>query len=164
MPNGSTSALKIRLHTAYATQTRALWRLFRRYSKLPLLGISNRLARSEHRSERTALVPRRVTRRLSRKAIARLPADYQAGGSTREPAKTFGISRRSVPRLLQEHGVTLRHQGLSPTQATEATDLNRAGRSVAQVASKLGLSLSSVYDALTRSGVEMRAAHEPGRA
>jgi len=87
----------------------------RRYSKLPLLEISNRLARSEHRSERTAPIPRRVTRRLSRKAIARLLTDYQAGA-----------------------------------------------RSIAQVANRLGLSPSSVYDALRRSGVEMRC-HERGR-
>ena len=135
----------------------------RRYSKLPLLGISDRLARSERRQQRSASPPRRVARRLSRKTIAQLLADYQAGASTRELAMTCGISKTSVQRLLHEHGLTLRHQGLSATQVGEATDLYRAGGSVAQVASNLGLSPSSVYDALKRSAVEMRSAHEPGR-
>jgi transposase-like protein len=71
-------------------------------------------------------------------------------------AATYGISKTSVQRLLKEHGVTLRHQGLSPDQLRHAAHLYQAGKSVAQVARALSLSPSSVYDALTRAGTAMR--------
>jgi len=76
---------------------------------------------------------------------------------------SYGISKTSVQRLLEEHGVAFRYQGLSSSQVTEAIELYRAGHSVAHLAGNLGLSPSSIYDALKRSGVEMRSAHEPDR-
>ena len=103
------------------------------------------------------------TRRLSRKAIAQHLAGYQAGASTRQLATLYGISKTSVQRLLQVHGVTGRHQGFSATQVTDARDLYRAGRSVAQVASNLGLIPSSDQQHAKGSGIEMRSAHEPSR-
>lgn len=137
--------------------------LLRRYSKLPILGISARIARSERRKPTKPSPPRSVRRRLSHEAVAQLCTDYQAGATTRELAATYDISKTSVQRLLKEHEVTLRHQGLTPDQLRDATGLYQAGKSVAQVARTLGLSPSSVYDALKQSGVQLRPAHEQGR-
>lgn len=85
-----------------------------------------------------------------------------AGATTRQLSDTYGIGKTSVTKLLREGGVCLRHQGALPRPVAEANRLHEAGESVAQGARTLGIHASSVYDALVRAGVELRAA--PGRA
>jgi transposase-like protein len=115
----------------------------RRYSKLSNLGIVSRIT-PEQRPLNTQPVPRRVNRRLSKAEFAQLVADYQAGTSTRNLASTYGISKASVTKVLTQHGVQRRFQGLSPVQSAEAARLYKAGGSVVQVAESLGRSPSSV--------------------
>lgn len=69
----------------------------------------------------------------------------------------------AITRLLRQHGVPLRHQGLNDDQVSAATRLYASGRSVAQVDTALGFHPSSVYDALRLCGVTMRLAHQAGR-
>lgn len=133
--------------------------LVRRYSKLPqprlpeLLG-SSRLARTPPKARY------RLTQRLEPGQIDRLLAGYRAGATTRDLAKQYNVSKTAVTALLTAHDVPLRHQGISPSQVREATQLYTAGHSVAQAALSLGVSPSSVYDALKRSGVQMRPVHQ----
>jgi transposase len=88
---------------------------------------------------------------LSVTAITQLLTDYQSGSTARELAARYAISKTSVQRLLKEHGIPLRHQGLSREHVSQAIELYEAGDSVTQVATTLNLSASSVYDALKRS-------------
>lgn len=105
----------------------------------------------------------RLTQRLELRQVDQLLADYRAGATTRGLAEKYSVSKTAVTELLTAHDVPLRHQGLSPSQVTEATRLYTAGQSVAQAARALGVSPSSVYDALKRSGVQMRPVHQSGR-
>jgi hypothetical protein len=133
--------------------------LMRRYSKLPhprlpdLLG-SSRLSRTPLKTSY------RLARRLEPGQIDQLLTGYRAGATTRDLAKQYSVSKTAVTELLTAHDVPLRHQGLSPSQVSEATQLYTAGHSVAQAALSLGVSPSSVYDALKRSGVQMRPVHQ----
>jgi hypothetical protein len=107
----------------------------------------------------------RLNRRLEPSQIDQLLGDYRGGATTRDLAKQYHVSKTAVTEFLAAHDVPLRHQGLSPSQVTEATLLYAAGRSVAQTALSLAVSPSSAYDALKRSGVHMRPAHgAKGRA
>ena len=67
------------------------------------------------------------------------------------------ISKTSVQRLLKQQDIQLRHQGLSTDQLRNAIQLYETDRSAVQVARTLHLSPSSVYDALKRSGVQLRS-------
>lgn len=75
---------------------------------------------------------------------------------TRNIAEHYRIEKTAVARLLREHGVPLTHQGRSAEQVVQAAELYGTGRSVAQVAAAVNLRVSSVYDALRRSGNRMR--------
>jgi transposase len=137
--------------------------LLRRYSKLPILRISARIARSERREAVEPVQSRRISHRLSAATVSQLCDEYRLGVATRTLAARYGVGKTVVTKLLREHGVPLRHQGLSDQQVRKAAALYTAGKSVAQVAQTLDLSPSSVYDALKRAGLSMRRAHEPGR-
>jgi transposase-like protein len=101
--------------------------------------------------------------RLSEDHVRQLCAEYENGVTTRTIASRYGIGKTTVTRLLREHGVPLRYQGLSPEQAQQAIQLYEAGLSVAKAARELGLPINSVYDALKAAGTEMRARHERHR-
>jgi len=88
---------------------------------------------------------------------------YREGMTTRQLSEYYGIGKTSVTKLLRLGGVPLRYQSLSAEQLRQAAQLYKNGKSVAQVAKVLELPSSSVYDALKRTGVEIRSAHEPGR-
>lgn len=134
----------------------------RRYSKLPQPRLPD--LRGSSRLARTPPKPRyRLAQRLELGQIDQLLADYRAGATTRDLAEKYNVSKTAVTKLLTAHDVPLRHQGLSPSQVTEATRLYTTGRSVAQAALSLAVSPSSVYDALKRSGVHTRPAHQSGR-
>ena len=136
--------------------------LVSRYSKLPqpCLLDPNR----PPGPPRVPVKPRyRLARRLEPDQIDQLLAGYRGGATTRNLADKYRVSKTAVAELLAAHDVPLRHQGLSSDQVSEATQLYSAGQSVAQAARALGVSPSSVYDALKRFGVQMRPAHVPGR-
>jgi len=87
-------------------------------------------------------------------------ADYRASATTRHLADCYGIGKTTVTKLLREHHLPLRHQGLTAEQVAQAVQFYEAGKSVAQTARQLGLPINSVYDALKRAGTAMRSPHE----
>jgi hypothetical protein len=95
--------------------------------------------------------------------VDQLLSGYRAGATTRDLAEKYHASKTAVTELLGACDVPLRHQGLTSRQVTDATRFYTAGQSVAQTGRSLGVSPSSVYDTLKRSGVQMRPAHEAGR-
>lgn len=133
--------------------------LLRSYSKLPIPSVLRQIERSKPVQRPPRVTPRRVSHRLSREVVNQLCADYQAGATQRELARTYGISKQSVAKLLQERGVPARPRGLSSEQLEQATQLYLAGKSVVQVGQAMNQPPNTIYDALKRTGVQMRDRH-----
>lgn len=100
--------------------------------------------------------PRRLDRRLSAVTIAELVDAYQAGTSTPELCKRYGLSKGGVLKLLGDAGVTMRKQPMTDEQAELAVRLYGEGRSLQAIGDELGKAKSSVREALIGRGVTMR--------
>jgi lambda repressor-like predicted transcriptional regulator len=88
-------------------------------------------------------------------------ARYEFGATTAELAAVYRVSKSRISAVLREHGVTLRRQGLTEKQTREAADYYIAGRSLAWLATRCGVSPTTVSRALQRQGVTLRP--RPGR-
>lgn len=116
----------------------------------------------EHRPVRRGDVPRRrqqAERRLPQQTIAELVAGYLEGRPTTELTHQFGLGKSTVLRLLREHDVPMRNQGLPPEQVIEAARLYQSGWSLAKIAAHLGVSTKHVHDRLLTARVVMRDSH-----
>jgi hypothetical protein len=81
---------------------------------------------------------------------------YQLGMTTQQIGAHYGISKTRVATVLREQGVTIRRQGLTPEQVTEATTLYAAGKSLAWLGARYGVSHTTIGAALWRQGVQLR--------
>jgi hypothetical protein len=95
--------------------------------------------------------------------VQQLATEYKAGATVYELGDRFGISRQTVGKILKHHGVTMRRQGLSPEQISEATSLYGAGWSLARIGERLSVDAETVRQRLRERGVRIRDAHERGR-
>jgi hypothetical protein len=68
----------------------------------------------------------------------------------------YGIGKGSVVKVLHEHGVAMRNQGLSPEQIQQAAALYRNGLSLAKIGSQFDVDTTTVWSALKKVGVQMR--------
>ncbi|MDB5183434.1 MAG: hypothetical protein JWO07_115 [Candidatus Saccharibacteria bacterium] len=82
---------------------------------------------------------------------------YQLGMTTQQIGTHYGISKTRVASVLREQGVTIRRQGLTTEQVTEAATLYRKGKSLAWLGAKYGVSNTAITTALRRQGVQLRA-------
>jgi len=146
-----------------ASDLRRCVELVGRYSKIPPLPKRSLITSSDSRhigQERQSV--RRiypVVRRLGPEVVAQLVADYQAGRTTGELVTQYRISHGSVVRLLHQHDVVMRNQGLSAEQIEQAAQLYRDGLSVAAIGKIFEIDGTTAWTALKKSGVQMR----PGR-
>jgi hypothetical protein len=126
-----------------------------RYSKLPG---PPRFCRSTSVRNIPVARPRihEVRRRLSQETIAQLVADYEAGQSTPALEAKYGVAKATVLKLLEEHGVTMRHQLMTETETAEAIQLYQQGWSLARVGEHLGRNPSTIQGVLRRAGVARR--------
>ena len=81
---------------------------------------------------------------------------YESGVSTKDIANRYGISKTRVATLLRERGITLRRQGLTDEQVSEAAGFYTARRSLAWIATRFDVSHTTVATALRRKGVQLR--------
>jgi hypothetical protein len=88
--------------------------------------------------------------------VAQLVADYQSGMATTRLTSKYNLGKGTVLRLLRSHGVTLRHQPLTPAQIAEAIQLYKQGWSLARVGAHLGREDSLIWLTLKRAGVPRR--------
>jgi DNA-binding NarL/FixJ family response regulator len=134
--------------------------LLGRYSKTPPLptirASGSRVAPSAKRQVHA------IRKRLGPNAIEQLVADYQAGQSTIELLRIYGISKGAVISLLEHHQVNMRGQGLRAERLQEAIELYSSGLSLKAVAAQLDCSAETVRQALLRAGVTPRARWEGG--
>jgi transposase-like protein len=98
----------------------------------------------------------RVDRRLSAETIAQLVQAYRDGASTTELRRRHELSQGSVIKILHEHGVVMRGQGLADGDVSTAAELYRAGATLAQLGERFGVSPNAVRRALVSAGVAMR--------
>ena len=129
-----------------------LWR----YSNQPIYTLPAQIVRSGRVPPALTKQPHHIDRRFGKTGIAQLCKGYEAGKSARELAAKYHISKTSVRRILQKHGIPLRHQGLTPDQLRYATELYQAGKSIPEVAKEMALSQNVVYYGLKQAGVTMR--------
>jgi transposase-like protein len=105
----------------------------------------------------------RLAQRLAPEVLEELIQTYRDGTPTTHLAVTYQLSKTTAAKLLRDHGVPLRRQGLTAEQAEQAVELYESGLSLAQCGEKLGVHPSGVHVELKRTGVVMRSAHERGR-
>jgi hypothetical protein len=101
--------------------------------------------------------PQRVDRRLSVETIAELVQAYQDGASTPQLRQRYELGQSSVIKLLHEHGVAMRNQGLVDDDLAVAAKLYRGGEALAQLGQRFEVSPNAVRRALVSVGVVMRA-------
>jgi hypothetical protein len=137
--------------------------LVQRYSNLPVVarftsstpvpGVPlERTGRSSHRVHN-------VCKRLGPEVIAQLVADYQAGLSTTVLTSKYSLGKGTVLRILDDHGVTRRHQPLTEEQMQQAVELYQQGWSLARVGQYLGRDASMIHLTLKRVGMARRDCH-----
>ena len=76
--------------------------------------------------------------------------------STTQLRQRYELSQGSVIKILREHGVEMRGQGLADRDAPTAAELYRSGATLAQPGERFGVSPNAVRRALVSAGVAMR--------
>src|SRR6185312_9388733 len=97
-----------------------------------------------------------IDRRLSAETIAALVQAYRDGASTPELRQRHGLGQSSVIKILHEHEVEMRGQGLAATDIAPAGSRFRDGETLAQLGERFGVSPIAVRRALVSAGVSMR--------
>ncbi len=95
-------------------------------------------------------------KRLSEEQVQQLAEGYEAGATVYELGDQFGISRQTVGKILKQHGVTMRRQGLTPDQIDEAVRLYEAGWSLARIGERMDVNDTTVLTRLRERGVQTR--------
>lgn len=93
-----------------------------------------------------------VRKRLGGEAMAQLIADYEAGLSTTVLTSKYCLGKGTVLRILDEHGVTRRHQSLTEEQVQQVIELYQQGWSLARVGRELGRDATLIHLTLKRGG------------
>ncbi|RQM34890.1 helix-turn-helix domain-containing protein [Rhodococcus ruber] len=101
----------------------------------------------------------KLDQRVHSLTVRQLAAEYEAGASTRQLEKHFGISRASIVKLLRDAGVSIRYQGMSSAQIDEAVRLYGDGLSLARIGEELGVDPGTVWRRLRERDVPMRDMH-----
>jgi hypothetical protein len=99
----------------------------------------------------------RIDRRLPAHTIAELVQAYRNGTPTTHLRQRYHLSQGSVIKILHEHGVTMRGQGLADGDVAIATELYHGGATLAQLGERFGISPNAVRRTLIAVGVVMRA-------
>jgi lambda repressor-like predicted transcriptional regulator len=138
--------------------------LMRRYSKPVYQGPQLRqTVEMVEKSEKTQVrrshpLPqvRRVYRRLSAETITELVQAYRDGAPTTELRQHYDLSQGSIIKILHEHGVAMRRQGLTDHDAARAAKLYRSGATLAQLSKQFDVSYGAVRRALVSAGAVLR--------
>ena len=86
----------------------------------------------------------RSRRVLTAEDTADIVARYQAGETTQQVGTRYGISKTRVASILRVQGISIRRQGLTDEQVSEAATLYVNGMSLACLGSRLDVSHTTV--------------------
>lgn len=101
----------------------------------------------------------KLDERLDSETMARIVAEYEAGGSSESISALFCLSKRSVIKILREAGVKIRYPRTTEAELRRATILYNQGCSLVEVGKRLERDHSAIHKALQRAGVRMRDTH-----
>lgn len=101
----------------------------------------------------------KLDERLDSETMARIVAEYGAGGSSESIGALFCLSKRSVIKILCEAGIKVRYPRMTEAEIRRATMLYNDGSSLVEVGNRLGRDHSTIQKALRRAGVRMRDSH-----
>jgi hypothetical protein len=99
------------------------------------------------------LAPKRF---LSADHVTDIVQRYEAGETTHQVGKRYGISKTRVATVLRDQGVTIRRQGLNDEQIAEAGKLYAVGYSLAWLGTRFGVSHTTIATALRRQAIQLR--------
>ena len=100
--------------------------------------------------------PHAVGRRLGPESCADIMRRYAAGESAKALAEDYDVARNAVMNLLRNNGVVVRRQPLpNDLRPLAAADYER-GATIAQIASRYGISYGHASTVLTEAGVTKR--------
>lgn len=95
--------------------------------------------------------------RLTAATRAEIAAEYAEGKSSLALAKKYGIANATVLGILRDHRVVVSKQkSLTSEQVTQAAILYEEGQPLERIAGPLGVSASSVRNALLAAGHQTR--------
>lgn len=98
-------------------------------------------------------------KRLKPQDIAGIVAGYQGGQNTTKLAEQFKVSRRTISKVLNREGVTLRARPLTERQIDQAALLYEAGLSLAKIGRVIGARPRTIQLRLRERGVVLRDTH-----
>ena len=78
---------------------------------------------------------------LNAQDLTDIAARYESGETTQQVGTRYCISKSRVTNILREQGVTIRRQGLNDERIREAATLYAAGRSLAWLGARYGVSI-----------------------
>jgi hypothetical protein len=122
-----------------------------------MVEIAQQSANMQVREAVTLPQTQRVDRRLSTEIIAELVQAYRAGVSTPQLRQRYELSQGSVIKILHEHRVEMRGQGLADADVPTAGERYRDGATLAQLGEQFGVSPNAVRRVLVSAGVLMRS-------
>lgn len=118
--------------------------------------LAEKSAEATVRTRETFPQMQRVDRRLSAQTIAELVQAYPDGASTAELRHRYDLSQGSVIKILHEHGVEMRGQGIADSDVPAAAEMCGSGATLAQLGEQIGVSPNAIRRALVTVGVVMR--------
>ncbi len=81
---------------------------------------------------------------------------YEAGDTTTQLAKDYGVATSTIIGILRAKSVVVRRQPLTPEQVSEASRLYESGQSLSQVAERLDINQETMRTAILKAGVVLR--------
>lgn len=94
--------------------------------------------------------------RLSDEQRAEVARCYEAGDTTTQLAKVYGVAKSTIIGILRERIVVVRRQPLTPENVSEAKRLYESGLSLSQTAERLSVNQETMRMAIIRVGVALR--------
>lgn len=93
---------------------------------------------------------------LSDEARAEVAMQYEAGDTTTQLAKDYGVAKSTIIGILRSRNVVVRRQSLSMEQVGEAARLYESGLSLSQVAVQVRVNQETMRVAIIQAGVQLR--------
>lgn len=94
--------------------------------------------------------------RLSDEARDEVARRYEAGDTTTQLAKNYGVAKSTIIGILRGRSVMMRRQPLTAEQVSEAARLYESGLSLSQVAEQLKVNQETMRVAILKNGVILR--------
>lgn len=121
-----------------------------------LAELRKRVETGERVERAEARPPRSLRRRYPPGVIRQMVREYEAGMTTPELCRKYGISKGGILRLLREEGAQIRSQPMSEDMIAQATQLYRSGVGIPAIAEQLGVTRQGLRRVLVREGIAPR--------